>query len=440
MGAAHCAEGVLTVGTVHEQLLWAAIAWALLLACPCLRIPDRWLRYSAILPAAVLAAWPGDVSLALPQFMLGTGLALENGTRLMLSMAVTVWLVAALVQDLRPNVVSPYSPYQGRTFFLLTFAGQIGAVLSADIVGFFLFSVLMGYSFYGLFVSTADEAARRGGRIYLILLIIADQLLFEAMLVAATDTTDLRFFDVRQGVAGGDHAQTYVLCALIGFALKAGLWPTHWWLTLGYRSPPLSATVLLAGGPVAMALLGAVRWLPFGQVSDYASGIAFQAVGAAGAVYGAQRLIRFKAAESIPAWGVIVGTGVFAAFMGRVLMAPAEWERYGDFTQVYIASLGLLSMALTVAMGSQRGRVRQPAAESMPEIFSILKRCLVALLRRGEDRLTLSRSWLHVLRLETTAHLRRVIEPRRLDILAGGWDAALVLFVLLGLLLAWLSM
>ena len=145
---------------LHAHLLWVSVAWPLLLAFPYHRIRDSWSRYVAIFPAALLAIWPGHASLALPQFVLGTGLAVESRTHWILTMSVTVWLAAAIFQERRCNAGARR---HGRTLFLLSFAGNIGTVLSADIVGFFVFSVLMGYSFYGLYVSTGDPGAQRAG-------------------------------------------------------------------------------------------------------------------------------------------------------------------------------------------------------------------------------------------------------------------------------------
>jgi multicomponent K+:H+ antiporter subunit D len=414
--------------TLHAHLLWVAVVWPLLLACPCLGIRDSWLRYLAIVPAVALAIWPGQASMALPQLMLGTGLAVGQ-TRWILAMSVAVWLAAAIVHDER----------RGATLFLLTLAGNIGAVLATDTVGFFFFSALMGYSFYGLFVDTDDEAARRGGRAYLIFLILADQALFDAMLIAATDTSDLRFHAVRQAMAGANHAQTYVLYALVGFALKAGLWPTHWWLPSGYRSASRPTTMLFAGVPVATALLGAVRWLPLGQFSSYALGTSFLALGAAAAVYGAQRLIRSSDAALIPACSVIVGTGILVAFIGRALAVPTEWERYGHSSQLGIASLGFLAMALTVAVPALWGQGRR-APESTLVIPLIIRRRMLTLPRWSEDSLIRGRSWIRAMQQRTTRRYQRAIARGKNAILTDGWSRAIAIFVLLGLLLAWLSM
>ncbi len=373
--------------------------------------------------------------MALPPFMSGMGLELEGQLRWILAMSVVLWLTAMLGQRGRPGTVAAQ---HGSTFFALALAGNVGAILAADVVSFFVFSVLMGYGFYGVFVDGAGAAARRGARIYVIALVIADQLLFEAALIAATATADVRFSVVRHAVVGTDHVQGYLLYGLCGFALKAGLWPVHVWLPLGYRSTQRSAAGLMGGVPVAMALLGAVRWLPLGQLADVPLGAGLQVLGVAGAAYGAGRLISRRAADSMPAWGVIVGTGIFAALLGRALAVPSVWERYQHWTYLYIAAFGLAALALPFVQDKLRHGRRPLAAMALPENRSSFGPRFTGLLRWSQGRTMRVRSALAFTPRVAEAIRRRTLETGRSGG-AGRWDRALLVFIVLGLLLAWLS-
>lgn len=421
---------------IHTHLLWVAVVWPLLLAAPWVRVRTSWVRHLAILPAAALVMWPGHVSLTLPQFLLGTGLAVEGQTRWILAMSVIVWLASADSSAARHHALSVE---RSRALFLLTVMGNIGAILSTDVVGFFVFSGIMGYSFYGLFISWADKAGRRAGRVYLILLIFADQSLFEAMLTAAMHTHDLTFTAVRQAMGSAHHAQTYVLFALIGFCLKIGLWPTHWWLSSGYRSTSRPLAVLFAAVPVATGLLGAVRWLPMGDFSSHVVGVAVQVVGVAATLYGAQRLVRSPATRAVPAWGVVAGTGILVALLGRGLMVPADWSHYGYLAQPYIAALGFAAMVLTIAADALWKTPPPPVQEVALGAPSLLKRQLLIIWAATEHWRLQGCLWLNRRRLKAVDMYQQTIERSKRDTVTGSWATAIGIFVVIGLLMAWLS-
>ena len=162
-------------------------------------------------------------------------------------------------------------------------------------------------------------------------------------------------------------------------------------------------------------------------------------LGLAGAAYGAQTLIRFPTTKSMPASMLIVATGTFAAFLGRALEAPSTWEHYGNLAQTYIASLGILSMVLTFARAALWPHAR-PSGEPIPESPLARAQWLTMLLRWSEEASIRLRSCRNTLALKTTALYRQEIWRKPMSDSVTRWDDAIALFVLLGLLLAWLSM
>jgi formate hydrogenlyase subunit 3/multisubunit Na+/H+ antiporter MnhD subunit len=184
---------------IPAVLLLLVIVWPLLLAIPVIRSRLPWPRYLSIFPAAVLVLSFQDVSLQLPWFLLGTQFAIGAEVRWIMAMLVMAWFIAAVVDS-----TSPHASLDDRhtTFFMLTLAGNFGTVLAADLLAFFSLSTLMGYGFYGLLMQQNDQTVQRAARLYVILLVIADLALFEALLLAAFATQDLRFDAVQQAMAG----------------------------------------------------------------------------------------------------------------------------------------------------------------------------------------------------------------------------------------------
>jgi len=316
----------------------------LLLALPALRPHIPWPCHFALLPAVVLLAVPADIFIELPWLLFGTGLGIDGPGRLLLLMSVLLWAGAASL--LRAPGERPADNSRFTTLFLLSMAGNLGVILATELVGFFAFATLMGYGFYGLLVADGDESARRAGRIYLGSLILADLLLFEALLIVAATTADLSFGGVHQAIAGAPATGLYLSMVLAGFALKAAVWPLHFWLPLAFHSARPAVALLLAGIPVAIALLGMVRWLPLGEPVLTDLGMSLQWIGLAAAIYGTIAGLLQSRPLPLLAYAGIVVTSLFV----MSLSSGPEWPLAGSAiqgsAQLFILYLGFTLAAL----------------------------------------------------------------------------------------------
>lgn len=326
--------------TLSAILLLAVPGCPLLLAFPAFRsrLPCHFSCYIALLPALILLAVPTVFSVDLPWLLFGTGLGINGASRWLLGMSVVLWASAATF------LYAPVSqPADNRfiTFFLLTLAANLGVILATDLVGFFAFSTLMGYSFYGLLVNGGNKAARRAGCVYLCFLILADLLLFEALLIAAAMTEDLSFEAVRQIMGQSASPGLYLSMVLVGFALKVGAWPLHFWLLPAFRSARPAVALLLGGGPVAMGLLGAMRWLPLGEITSPELGLIIQGLGVVAMLYAVVVGLMRVQQKTLPACVAIFATGLFVTALGAGLADPVVWSRYGNLAYFFIVSLGL---------------------------------------------------------------------------------------------------
>ncbi|ABV36010.1 formate hydrogenlyase subunit 3/multisubunit Na+/H+ antiporter MnhD subunit-like protein [Shewanella sediminis HAW-EB3] len=343
-------------GIVSAFLLVSALVLPLLLAFPALHRRLPWPVHIALLPAVALVFIPVDYCIELPWFQLGSGLGLDAGSRWWLAISVVVWGVAATSLH-APDGRDVYHPQT--SLFLLSLAGQLGAILATDLVCFFAFTTLMGYACIGLLLADADESTRRAGRVYLVLLIFADIILFEAMVMAEAITEDLGFAILAHAVSLTKSSDLYLSIVIVGFALKVGLWPLHIWLPLAYASARPATALLLWVGPVATGLLGIVRWLPLGEMAAPMPGILLQAVGAVTILY--VILFGFMRAQrkQLPAYVAIIVTGSFVMGLGAGLSDPALWNRYGDLAPIFIftVGLGLAIMIVSFECYKAKGKV-----------------------------------------------------------------------------------
>ena len=104
--------------------------------------------YIALLPAiillAVLSIDSYSVSVELPWLLFGSGLGADESCRWLLVMSVVIWTAAMALLPANGNHAADN---RFTVFFLLTMAGNLGAIVATDVVVFFSFWALKGYAF-----------------------------------------------------------------------------------------------------------------------------------------------------------------------------------------------------------------------------------------------------------------------------------------------------
>ncbi len=423
-------------------LLLSVPGLPLLLAFPALHSRLPWSCYFALLPAVILLVLPISVSVDLPWLLFGTKLGLDGTFRWLLGMSVLLWIFAAsLLQPLK----DPAANNRLISFFLLTLAGSLGTILATGLVGFFVFSTLMGYGFYGLLVSAGGHTARRGARGYLVLLILADLALFEGILIAASTTGDLIFDSVQLAMAQSDSPGLFLVMVLAGFAVKAGLWPLHFWLPLVFRSSQPVVALLLPVVPITLAMLGVVCWLPLGEISSPGLGLIIQVIGVAAMLYAAIFYVtgtglKKMQLKTLPVHSIILATGLFFTAIGAGLADPAAWDRYGNWVLYFITSLGFGMAVLITVSGWLQSKQHYPATpekqvEDSSLWFEYWPGIIVAWVgKTGFDTLPrwrawwlakVSRLWLLICALQSVLDASERTLQR--------WTFAITLFLLLGI-------
>ena len=331
-------------------ILLVVISWPLLLAFPAVHTRLPFAHYLVLAPAVLLALFPGETTVTPAWLLFGAEFQLDNNNRWLLVMAIGIWLAAATTCNNfnNDNKVND-SLISGKTFsfFSLTLAGHLGTILSADAVSFFCCSTLMGYGFYGLIVRQNDEASRWAGRFYIGFLIIADLLVFESILLAAHDADKLQFNSLHKAIIDGNISTAYVWLVSIAFMIKAGVWPAHIWLTASFNSAARPACILLTGVPVAMGLLGLIRWLPVGEIVISDWGIYFLVLGVITVLYALIQFINKGYQSRLPALVTLFMTGLFVTGLGAVMTRPELWHDYGYLAYPCLALLGIISAALS---------------------------------------------------------------------------------------------
>ncbi len=422
--------------SIADSLLWLAVCWPLLLALPALhkRLPLPQLL--AMLPAVLLILFVVDNTLTVPWLLFGTSFSLDEQTRWLLAVIVALWLLVAMMLW---RTKHPAPNNYLATLFLLTMSGNIGLILASDLVTFFCFSTLMSYGFYGLLIHGSNDAVRRAGRLYLICLIVADLALFEALLLVASNTEHLQFQLVQQVMSNVPTTDFYMAMVLGAFALKAGIWPFSLWLSTTFSATSSPKRLLLVSVPVAMALLGMLRWLPLGQYNFDAWGLILQSIGGVGILYVMFKFYAVRQIRLFPAYAAIAYSSLFIALLGIGLTYPSLWHDFHYLAYPYIAVL-VISMVCLILLLGRVEHEHQPPETTLHGI----KQLNIYLKQKFEDFIQWRNVQLHKLNaLRHAAHQivlqsLHVMHMQKLQRLMDRWSVRMMMAVMMGMLLIWL--
>jgi hydrogenase-4 component B len=283
----------------------------------------------------------------------------------------------------------PASAPAGRAWWNILF-GNLGLILLlANGLHFLIVWELFTISSYFLITLHRDRReVRAAGWLYLAASHVAVLCLFAffACLAARTGSWELGPMHDRSELA------PLFWLALVGFGLKAGLFPLHIWLPSAHANAPSHVSAILSGVTIKMGIYGLVRftgWLP---VPD-AAGWTVAALGAISAVLGVafalgqhdlKRLLAYHSVENIgiiliglgfamiasangnPAWGQLAlagallhvwNHGLFKALLflgaGSVLHATGtrEMSRLGGLWRAMPWTAGLFSLGAVAIAG-----------------------------------------------------------------------------------------
>jgi hydrogenase-4 component B len=326
-----------------------ALTWPLLMgalaAVPAIRPHALRLLPLAPLPAlwlAALLAW-GDLQMPTeaPDLLLGVVLGAQAPAALLFGTTAALWFMAAIYAQ--GYMAGTRSPAVFTGFWCLTFTGNLGVFLAADVATFYVSFAAVSLAAYFLVVHSATQKALRAGRIYAVLVILGEVCLLLGFVIGASAADSLLISEVRAAlpVSPLGHVATGLL--VTGFGVKAGLIPLHVWLPLAHPAAPTPASAVLSGAIVKAGIVGLMLFLAPGMML----GNVLIAAGFFSAFAGALLGLTQRDPKAILAYSTISQMGVAIALIGAALQAA------GDMRSVafYAAHHGLAKGALFLSVG-----------------------------------------------------------------------------------------
>ncbi len=347
----------MTGGAVDALLLLIPCA-PLLLACaimlrpmkPLLLMLAPWAAAPALIASFAVAP---ESAVHLPWLLLGTKLGIDSTARVFLFFTALLWLAAGVFA----TAYLKEGRRQARffTFFLFAMAGNLGLIVAEDMLSFYTFFALMSFASYGLVVHDRTPEARRAGRIYIVLVIAGEGLLFAAMVVAADAAGSVLFEQIPAAVAEAGTRGLILSLALSGLGIKLGVLGLHVWLPLAHPVAPTPASAVLSGAMIKAGLLGWLRLLPLGEATLPGWGGALIVLGLAAAFYAVVVGISQRNPKIVLAYSSVSQMGLVTAGVGLGLTAPAKWPEISAVVLLLALHHALAKSALFLGAGISAG-------------------------------------------------------------------------------------
>jgi len=218
----------------------------------------------------------------------------------------------------------PVSAPRARVWWNGLLASMVFVLLSANGMHFLIAWEIFTVCSYFLVTTERHRAeARAAGWLYLAASHVAMLCLFAyfGLLAAHTGSWEIGAMRNRTGLA------PFFWLALVGFGLKAGMFPLHIWLPSAHANAPSHVSAMLSGVTIKMGIYGLVRfsgWLPVPAEAGWVVaflGVASAVLGVAFALgqHDIKRLLAYHSVENIGIILIGLGFALVAAGQGNAL-------------------------------------------------------------------------------------------------------------------------
>ncbi|MHB1679448.1 MAG: proton-conducting transporter transmembrane domain-containing protein [bacterium] len=208
--------------------------------------------------------------------------------------------------------------YKNKSLFVILFNGFIISMLfvvfSANGLSFLIFWEIMSIlSFFLVLFKYEKEESKKAANLYIIMTHIGTFFIFLLFLYMFTKTGSFSFeawkhFGV-SGVLSAAGMLTIFILTLLGFGMKAGIFPLHVWLPKAHPEAPSSVSALMSGIMIKTAIYMMIRFY-FEFMKSYGWGFGFiiLLIGALTLIYGVlnagiqdniKRLLAYSSMENI---------------------------------------------------------------------------------------------------------------------------------------------
>ena len=306
-GRASLADAVFRAGTLVAAIVGSVPAVRVLRGTP---VPD------VTLPAPVPGgAWVFGLDAVSAVFLLA----------ILWAGAAAAWSGVAALR----GHVAPAAARASHAFVGALLAAMVAVVTARAAVPFLIAWETMALASYATIVlDHASADVRRAGMLYLVATHVGTLALFGLFAVWGAGAGDLTFASLAAHPPGGIARGAALVAALVGFGMKAGMVPMHFWLPEAHAAAQSHVSSILSGVVIKMGVYGLVRVTVLQGAPPAWWGWTLLAAGVASGVLGVvwalaqhdvKRLLAFHSVENV---GIIL-LGLGAGALGVTYAHPA---------------------------------------------------------------------------------------------------------------------
>ena len=348
--------------TAWMLVLTVVMPLAMLLACSWKSLRDQmlaWLPLGALpgLITAFVATRGESWVFGSPRFPLAFAMDRPGGA--LLGVAALLWLAGGWYAAAYQAKATTSARARFCVCWLMTLTACLGIFVVADMVSLYALLGLLSVGTTGLVMFESSPRALRAGKIYLAMALLAESLLLAGFVLIVTGTPgkSLLIADAPAAIAASAWRDPILVLLIIGFGIKAGMVPLHFWIPLAHGAAPVPASAMLSGAVVKASIIGLIRFIPFDAV-PWAIGAMVAAVGLFGALYAVLIGITQRHPKTVLAYSSVSQMGVIIGIIG---MGMAAGDMSAGLIAAYYAVNHVLSKgALFMAVGvvAETGRQR----------------------------------------------------------------------------------
>lgn len=308
-----------------------------------------------ILPyAPIPAIFTAILSIDAPALILGNSripiaFSLDLPGAILLGASAILWIASAFYAQ---NLLKGQAGAERFSVcWLMTLAGCMGVYLAADMVSFYGLLALLSVGASCLVMLDGSPRSQNAAMTYLGIALFAETFLLLAFILLATITpnSSLWISDASAALAESPWRNTIIALLFIGFGMKAGLVPTHFFMPKAYSIAMLPVAAVLSGAVIKASILGLIRFLPQHiALPDW--GMAMTAIGLFGALYGVAIGLTQKDPKTILAYSSVSQMGLIIATIGMGIMVADDSARVAAafYSARHVLAKGGLFLAIGV--------------------------------------------------------------------------------------------
>ena len=225
-----------------------------------------------VLVATAVLLRAGEVELALPHvFLLGLSFSGIGFKNIFALLGAYLFFMSAMASPAYFRGSAHTARYNA--FLLLTLGGILGVFYGGDLFTIYIFFETMSLASWVWVAQTESDGARRAADTYLAMAMIGGLTMLYGLFVLYHQFGTLSLSELQVLCSALEDKHSLFLpaiCLLVGFGIKAGMFPFHVWLPKAHPVAPAPASALLSGILTKSGIFGIVlivTCLMWGNVS-----------------------------------------------------------------------------------------------------------------------------------------------------------------------------